>query len=159
MIQFQLLYQMSVQFLYQIREMRRKTILAIFRSKRQSTILTKALILLLKKKKSERNARRFWVRPGRSKSWWQNFTDYNAVPEEWKENLRMNRANIYNLCDMLRPYLTKQVTNLRLPLTVEEQVGTTLYFLADKGRFRKVANAFGVSRATVSRTIRTVRAW
>ena len=58
-------------------------------------------------------------------SWWQNFTDYNAVPEEWKENLRMNRANIYNLCDMLRPYLTKQVTNLRLPLTVEEQVGTS----------------------------------
>ena len=36
------------------------------------------------------------------------------------------------------------------------QVAITLYYLSDKGRYRKVANAFGIGRSTVSTIIREV---
>ena len=32
--------------------------------------------------KDDRKKRRFWVRPGRTDSWWQNFVDNVVVPEE-----------------------------------------------------------------------------
>ena len=37
-----------------------------------------------------------------------------------------------------------------------KQVAITLYYLSDKGRYRKVANAFGVARSTVSKVVRRV---
>ena len=36
------------------------------------------------------------------------------------------------------------------------QVAMTLYYLSDEGRMRKTANAFGVSRQTVSKIVRKV---
>ena len=34
---------------------------------------------------------------------------------------------------------------MRKPVSVEMQVAVTLYYLADEGRFHKVANAFGLA--------------
>ena len=79
-----------------------------------------------------------------------------AVIEEWQENFRMSQPTFKKLCEELRPYLTKKETNMRKPLDVETQVAITLYYLADEGRYRKVANAFGVARCTVSRAVRRV---
>ena len=45
---------------------------------------------------------------------------------------------------------------MHVPTSVEKQGAMTLYYLADEGRLRKVANAFGVSRSTVSLAIRRV---
>ena len=45
---------------------------------------------------------------------------------------------------------------MRSPVSVEKQVALTLYYLSDEGRLRKVANAFGLSRACVSIIIRRV---
>ena len=45
---------------------------------------------------------------------------------------------------------------MRRPLSVETQVALTLYYLADEGRYRKIDNAFGISRGSVSITIRKV---
>ena len=42
-----------------------------------------------------------------------------------------------------------------MPLSVEKRVGVTLYYLADKGRMRKVANAFGVGKSTVFKLVRS----
>ena len=47
-------------------------------------------------------------------------------------------------------------TNMRKALDVEIQVAITLYYLADEGRYRKIANAFGISRSTVSVVVRRV---
>ena len=55
-----------------------------------------------------------------------------------------------SLCEELRPYLTKQTTKLRKPVSVETQVAATLYYLADEGRMRKVSNSFGLGKATFS---------
>ena len=63
---------------------------------------------------------------------------------------------VLELCRQLRPYLKKQITHLRVPISVEKQLAVTLYYLADEGRYRKVANAFGISRSSVSIIVRKV---
>ena len=50
----------------------------------------------------------------------------------------------------MRPLLELQTTVMRTPLDVERQVALTLYYLADEGRMSKTANAFGLSRSSVS---------
>ena len=60
------------------------------------------------------------------------------------------------LCALSRPYLEKKVTHLRFPISVEKQLAVTLYYLADEVRYRKVANAFGNSRSSVSIIVRKV---
>ena len=91
-------------------------------------------------KKRERKPPRYWVRPGRSNRWWTNFVNNKAILEEWRENFLMSEASFYMLCEELRPYLAKQTTKLRKPVSVETQVATTLYYLADEGRMRKVSD-------------------
>ena len=47
----------------------------------------------------QRRKRRFWVRPGGTAAWWQNFLDNIVIPESWRENFRMSDENFYKLCD------------------------------------------------------------
>ena len=56
----------------------------------------------------------------------------------------MSKESLYKLCDELRIYLEKQKTQFRDPISVKKQVACTLYYLADEGRLRKAANAFGI---------------
>ena len=74
----------------------------------------------------------------------------------WRENFRMSKTTFTHLCDELRAKLTMTDTNMRKALDVEIQVAITLYYLADEGRYRKIANAFGISRSTVSVVVRRV---
>ena len=113
-------------------------------------------ILLKLKTRKKRKERAFWTRPGRTETWWSNFRNGVVVLEEWKENLRMSRESFNKLCNMLRPFIVKQRTNMRATVSVEKQVAVFLYYTADEGRYRKVANAFGISKATVSTIIRRV---
>ena len=121
-------------------------------SKKNNLIVT----AVRKNFKPVRQKRRFWVRPGRTDAWWLNFVKNVVIAEEWIENFRMSRDSFYQLCDELRPFLTKLHTNMREPLSVEKQLAVTLYYLCDEGRYRKVANSFGISRATVSNVVRRV---
>ena len=50
-------------------------------------------------------ARRFWIRPGRTSAWWDNFVSQTVVPEEWKENFRMSQPSLLKLSEELRPYI------------------------------------------------------
>ena len=43
---------------------------------------------------------------------------------------------------------------MRMPVLVERRVAVTLYYLADEGRMRRVANAFG--KSTVLKLVRCV---
>ena len=96
------------------------------------------------------------MRPGRTSLWWENFVNNIVVAEEWRENFRMSKENFMKLCDKVRPFLLKQSTNMRSPISVEKQVAVTLYYLSDEGRYLKVANAFGIGKSTVSETVRRV---
>ena len=62
----------------------------------------------------------------------------------------MSRKSFYGLCHMLRPYLEKKRTRLRTPISVKAQLGSFLYYISDKGCYRKTENAFGISRASIS---------
>ena len=100
--------------------------------------------------------RRFWTRPGRSSVWWDNFVARIVVEEEWRENFRMSRNSLYALAFKLRPYIEGKETRMRSPIDVVKKVAITLYYLSDEGRLRKTANAFGVSRQSVSKVVRQV---
>ena len=100
-------------------------------------------------------SRRFWVRPGRTNAWWDNFLLAIVVPEEWRENFRMSTESFMKLCDFVRPFVHKRKTSFRAPISVEKQVAVTLYYLADEGG-SKVANAFGIARSSVSTIVRNV---
>ena len=66
----------------------------------------------------------------------------------------MSKGNFFNLAGLLRPFIERQVTVMRDPVSVETQLAVMLYYLSDEGRLRKVANAFGLSRACCSIIIR-----
>ena len=83
----------------------------------------------------------------------------------------MSKHLFQALCGQLKPFLERQSTVMREPVEVdcqvaltlyylvEEvdcQVALTLYYLVDEGRMRKTANAFGLSRASVSVIVRRV---
>lgn len=106
--------------------------------------------------RAQRRQRRYWIRPGRTRVWWDNFMLGIVLPEEWKENFRMSQDSFFFLCDQLRPFIERQATTMRDPVEVERQVALTLYYLADEGRMRKTANAFGLSRSCVSIVVRRV---
>ena len=40
-----------------------------------------------------RKTRRFWVRPGRTSAWWDNFMNGIVLEQEWKENFRLSHAS------------------------------------------------------------------
>ena len=63
----------------------------------------------------------------------------NMIPEGWKENFRMSERSFYILCEKLRPYIQKQTTRFSKLISVEKQVASTLYYVSDEGRLRKVA--------------------
>jgi len=100
--------------------------------------------------------RRFWIRPGRTSAWWDNFVNESVVPEEWRENFRMSRDSLYSLAEELRPHIEGKDTVMRKTVDVVKQVAITLYYLSDEGRIRKTANAFGNSRQVVSKIVRKV---
>ena len=100
--------------------------------------------------------RRFWVRPGRTASWWDNFETQIVLPEEWRDNFRMSRGSLLRLSNILRPHIEGLTTRMREPVDVVKKVACTLYYLSDKGRMRKTANSFGLACQTVSKIVREV---
>ncbi|XP_037553265.1 protein ALP1-like [Nematolebias whitei] len=104
----------------------------------------------------QRRRRRFWIRPGRTAGWWENFEKEIVLPQEWRENFRMSRSSLLSLSELLLPYIQGKSTVMRSPVCVVKKVACTLYYLADEGRLRKTANAFGLSRQVVSNIIREV---
>ena len=54
--------------------------------------------------------RRFWVRPGRTSAWWDNFVNQIVIAEEWRENFRISRGSLYELANELRPYIEGKTT-------------------------------------------------
>ena len=76
-----------------------------------------------------RPTRRFWTRPGTSEEWLSAFVNNIVLPEEWYENFRMTKKSFTKPCELLRPFLQRQDTNMRKALNVEKQVPINLYYL------------------------------
>ncbi len=70
-----------------------------------------SLSISRRRRRRERQQRQFWIRPGRTSAWWDNFVNGIVVEEEWKENFRMSKPTFTKLCDDLRPLIQKQQTS------------------------------------------------
>ena len=68
----------------------------------------------------------------------------------------MSMTSLYALAVKLRPYIEGEEARMRSLMDVVKKVAITLYYLSDEGRFRKTANAFGISRQSVSKVVREV---
>ena len=126
------------------------------RTRQTREIMLRSTLRQIPNRKSGRIVKRHWVRPGRNTLWWDNILSGISVEDERRENFRMTRETFNCLCTELSPYLIKQETNMRKPVSVQTQIAVTLYYLSDEGRLRKVANAFGLGRSTVSSIIKQV---
>ena len=51
--------------------------------------------------RKERKPREYWVAPGRTQAWWDNFISGTVLQHEWKHNFRMSKENFYKLCEEL----------------------------------------------------------
>ena len=100
--------------------------------------------------------RRFWIKPGRTPKWWENFQNDVVDADEWRVNFRMSRRSLFSLAELLRPHIERETTKMRSPVDVLTKVACTLYYFSDQGRMRKTANAFGLSQPTISIIVREV---
>ena len=71
-------------------------------------------------------ARRFWIRPGRTSAWWDNFVSQTVDPEEWKENFRMSRPSLLKLSEEVRPYIEGKSTSQRIRGVLVWTVGNAM---------------------------------
>ena len=61
----------------------------------------------------------------------------------------MTHRTFVTLCSILDPHLWKQVTRLRMPVDVDEQVAVTLWRLASNIEYRTISQLFGLLISTV----------
>ena len=71
-------------------------------------------------------ARRFWIRPGRTSAWWDNFVSQTVDPEEWKENFRMSQPSLLKLSEEVRPYIEGKSTSQRIRGVLMWTVGNAM---------------------------------
>ena len=75
----------------------------------------------------------------------------DVVNEEWNEDFRMLQTSFIYLCDELRAHIGKQNIRFRKAVSIEKKVAVTLYYIADVNRMRKIENAFGLAKSTISK--------
>ena len=100
----------------------------------------------------ERVQRSVWCKE-RSKEWWREVVSGLYGESWWLENLRMTHRTFDILCDELRPYIQRQHTRLREPISVEARVAMTIWRLATNSEYRTIAALFGVGRSTVAEVV------
>ena len=65
----------------------------------------------------------------------------------------MSPDTFHILCNELRPYIQKELTNMRSPVTVEERVAVTVWKLATNIEYRTLSSLFGLGRSTVGKIV------
>ena len=111
---------------------------------------------ILLKKKNMCGRRTCWVKKGQTSAWWDKFLNNEVMDSDWLENFRVSKTSFEELVNILRPYLEKQVTRMRKPISTECQITFFSYYVSDEARYRKTANVFDISGGSVSLIIRKV---
>jgi hypothetical protein len=110
------LFSLSTSYYSSRRRLRQTLVTSTFRAKRKG--------------KRERRQQRFWIRPGRSDSWWKSFISDVTLPKEWRENFRMSKQPFTLLFQAVNPFISRRKTRLRKPVSVQKKVAVTLYYLS-----------------------------
>jgi len=66
----------------------------------------------------------------------------------WQEHFRISRQTFQFICNLVRPHLVQQDTNMRRANLVEKRVAVALWRLATGNSYRTTGLVFGVGRCT-----------
>ncbi|KAJ7320634.1 hypothetical protein JRQ81_020145 [Phrynocephalus forsythii] len=90
-----------------------------------------------------------WCYPGRSR-WFHDAVLQYWDDRQWIENFRMTRQTLFEIADVLRPYLMQRDTVMRSAIPVEERVAIRVYFLASRSCYRTIAHVFQKGTSTIA---------
>ena len=93
-----------------------------------------------------------WCKP-RPRVFWKSAIDGVFGGYWFRDNLRMHKDTFFMICDELKPHLSKKVTRLRRPISVDERVAVTLWRLATNVEYRTIACLFGLGTSTVGKIV------
>ena len=65
----------------------------------------------------------------------------------------MSQDTFHILCNELGPYIQKELTNMRSPVTVKERVVVTVWMLATNIEYHTLASLFDLGRSTVGKIV------
>jgi hypothetical protein len=101
--------------------------------------------------------RRDWYIFPRSTHWAEGiFSSDKFIDEQFRATFRMHRSTFWNLHDLLKPYIQKQVTVFRVPIPSERRLAIFLYHIAHGVSYKVVENQFGCGITTVSQIVSEV---
>ena len=66
----------------------------------------------------------------------------------WREYFRTLRQTLRFVCDLVRPHLARQDTNMRRAIPVEKRVAVALWQLTTRNSYQSTGLVFGVRRCT-----------
>ena len=92
--------------------------------------------------------RSVWSKP-KCKTYWDSAKRGLFGDGLWYENFRMTWTTFVTLCSIFDPHFLKQVTRLRMPVDVDEQIAVTLWRLASNIEYRTILQLFGLGISTV----------
>ena len=84
----------------------------------------------------------------RSQFWFGHLVLSHYENNIWREHFRISRQSFRFVCDLVRPKLARQDTNMRRAIPVEKRVAVALWRLATGNSYRSTGLVFGVGRCT-----------
>ncbi|KAJ7316305.1 hypothetical protein JRQ81_002467 [Phrynocephalus forsythii] len=72
---------------------------------------------------------------------------------QWIMNFRMTRQTLFEIADVLRPYLMRRDTVMRSAVPVEERVAIGVYYLASRSCYRTIAHVFQKGTSTIASVV------
>ncbi|KAG1676485.1 Protein ALP1-like [Nymphon striatum] len=90
----------------------------------------------------------------RSQVFWNLIANRAWGDDQWTENFRMSKQTFNIVCNILRPKIERQKTNMRDELSVELRVATLLLVLGSTSEYRFTAHLLGISISSVCQITR-----
>ena len=84
----------------------------------------------------------------RPQFWFEHMVLSHYENNMWREHFRISRQTFRFVCDLVRPHLGRQDTNMRRAIPVEKRVAVALWRLATGNSYRSTGLVFGVGRCT-----------
>ena len=84
----------------------------------------------------------------RPQFWFEHMVLSHYENNMWQEHFRISRQTFRFVCDLVRPHLGRQDTNMRRAIPVEKGVAVALWRLATGNSYWSTGLVFGVKRCT-----------
>ena len=114
---------------------------------KKKLVFTVLLSLLAQSTCMHSTTRNEWVRE-RSTFWWEQIVNVTFTPRDWISNFRMSLQTFLYICNQLRSHIQRKATVMRTPISVEQRVAVTLWYLATGTDYRTISHLFGISKSS-----------